>query len=304
MSKTKLDVQNYVLGILDEATKKGVAIAPSKNADYRSKLTLFLDTAQKYIANIIKIPAVFTVTQNSIPTMEGMFQGFDIEQVLPDKPKVYTFIGCKSMYFEVDNVCTVVIKVNGVVTQTISNTLKRVFTPYKVLTGALSTASVEITFSSLYPFNKRNSGFYAYAFPTQADVPEYMPYVSLDMPADFLEFDSVIIKSDPRIYASYIAHKWENNKKIILNYYDQGSFDIHYYKYPATIASDAADSTVLDIEDKAFEVVALQCAIMATAADNPSLSSWIRSIYVEKIQNISQKEQPIQNEIQTVFSMV
>lgn len=302
--KTKLDAQNYLLNLIDEATKKGVDIAPSKNADYRAKFSHFLDTAQKYIAGIIKIPAVFTVTQNALSNMEGLFKGFDIEQVLPDKPKVYTFTGCKSLYFEVDNVCDVVIKVNGVTLETISNTVKRQFTAYKRLTGATSTDTVEVTFTSLYPFNKRNTGFYAYAFPLEADIPEYVPYLSYDMPSDFLEFDSIIIKSDPRIYASYIAHKWENNKKIILNYYDKGSFDIHYYKYPATIASDAADNTVLDIEDKAFEVVALQCAIMATAADNPSLSSWIRSIYVEKIQNISQKELPIQNGIQTVYSMV
>ena len=91
--------------------------------------------------------------------------------------------------------------------------------------------------------------------------------------------------------------------KIILNYYDSGSFDIHYFKYPATIAPDAPDETVLDIEDKAFELVALQCAVMATAADNPSLSSWIRSLYIEKVQNISQFEQQIMNEVQTVYSM-
>lgn len=301
--KTKGDAKALFLRVLDEATKKGVDIALSKNADYRDKFDYFLDSAQKYIANIIKIPAVVSLSQNAIPTLEGMFQGFDIEQILPDKPKVYTFTGCKSMYFEVDNICTVEIKVNGVVTQTINNTLKRVFTPYRVLTGATSTDTVQITFSSLYPFNKRNSGFYAYAFPLASDIPEYVPYVTYEMPSDFLEFDSIIIKSDPRVYASYIAHKWENNKKIILNYYDKGSFDIHYYKYPATIAPTAPDETVLEIEDKAFEVVALQCAVMATAADNPSLSSWIRSLYVEKIQNISQKEQPIQNNVQTVFSM-
>jgi len=302
--KTKGDAREIFLNVIDEATKKGVDLAISKNADYRKKFDVFLDTAQKFIANIIKIPAVTTLTQNPIPTMEGLFKGFDIEQILPGTPKVYIFTGCKSMYFEVDNVCTIEIKVNGVVAQTINNTVKRVFTPYKVLTGALSTDSVEITFTSLYPFNKRNTGFFAYEFPLATDIPEYMPFVSYDMPSDFLEFDSVIIKSDPRVYASYIAHKWENNKKIILNYYDKGSFDIHYYKYPATIATDALDTVELEIDDKAFEVVALQCAVMATAADNPSLSSWIRSIYVEKIQNISQKTQPIANEVQTVYSIM
>jgi hypothetical protein len=303
LAKTKLDVQNYVLQIIDESTKKGVAIAPSKNADYRSKLSLFLDTAQKYIAGIIKIPAVYEFTQNPIPNMIGDFNGFDLFQVLPGTPKVFTLTGCKSAYFQMDNLGVCVVAVNGSTVQTITNTVKRQYTAYQVLTGATSSDSVTFTFTATYPFNIRNTGFYAYAFALTTDIPVYAPYVSYDMPSDFLEFDSVIIKSDPRIYASYIAHKWENNKKIIVNYYDKGSFDIHYYRYPATIASDAADNTVLDIEDKAFEVVALQCAIMATASDNPALSSWIRSLYVEKIQNISQKEQPIMNSIQTVYSM-
>lgn len=301
--KTKADAKAYFLRILDEATKKGVDLAVSKNADYRDKFDHFLDTAQKYIANIVKIPEVTTVTQNAIPTMEGLLRGFDIEQILPDKPKTYTFTGCKSIYLEVDNVCSVEIRVNSVLTQTISNTAKRVFTAYKVHTVATDSDTVEITFTSIYPFNKRNTAFYKYAFPTDADIPVYAPYLEYSLPADFLEFDSIIIKSDPRVYASYIAHKWENNKKIILNYYDKGSFDIHYYKYPTTIAADAAEDTPLEIEDKAFEVVALQCAVLATAADNPALSSWIRSLYVEKIQNISQKEQPIMNSVQTVFSI-
>jgi len=302
MSNTKLDAQTLFLQIIDEATKKGADIAPSKNADYRSKFSYFLDKAQKYVAGIIKIPAVFQVTQNPIVNMLGLLRGFELIQVLPGTPETYTFVGCKSAYFEMDNIGTCTISVNGTLVQTISNTVQGTFTAYQVLTTATSTDTVVIEFSGLYPYNIRNTGFYEYTFPTTADVPVYTPYVSYDMPTNFLEFDSVILKSDPRIYMAYVSHKWENNKKIILNYYDKGSFDIHYFKYPATILPDADDSTVLEIEDKAFEAVVMQCAVMAIAADNPALSSWIRSLYIEKIQNITQVEQAIFNSVQTVYS--
>jgi len=301
--KTKLDAQNYFLKIIDESTKKGAAIAPSKNADYRDKFNYMLDEAQKYIAGIVRIPEVFQVTQNPIENLEGRLNGFDITQILPDKPKTFDLTGCKSVYFEMDNIGICTISINGVPTETINNTVKGSFTIYKKLIPATETDSVTVEFSGLYPYNIRNVGFFAYTFPTEDDIPSYTPYTTYDMPDNFLEFDSVILKSDPRVYKSYMAHKWENNKKIILNYYDTGSFDIHYFKYPATIAPDAPDETVLDIEDKAFELVALQCAVMATAADNPSLSSWIRSLYIEKVQNISQFEQQIMNEVQTVYSM-
>lgn len=300
--KTKGDARKYFLRSIDEATKKGADVAPSKNADYNDKFDYFLDEAQKYVSNIIKIPEVFQITQNPIPNLIGNFNGFELIQVLSDKPKTYTLTGCKSAYFEMDNVGTCTIKVNGATVQTVNNTVKGQFTAYQVLTGATSSDTVVFEFTSVYPYNIRNTGFYAYEFPLTTDVPKYTPYVTYDMPSDFLAFDSVILKADPRIYASYIAHKWENNKKVVFNYYNSGSFDIHYFKYPADIEPDALDTTVLEIEDKAFELVALQCAVMATAADNPSLSSWIRSLYIEKIQNISEVEQPTFNYVQTVFS--
>jgi hypothetical protein len=304
MARTKGEARDYYLRIIDEATKKGIDLPQTKNADYRDKFDYFLDTAQKYIAGIVKIPSVFNLTQNPIPNMIGNFQGFDIVQVLPGTDKVFTLTGCKSYYFEMNSVGECEISVNGSVTLTISNFQRNVYTAYRGQTGAAETDTVTFKFIATFPFNIRNTGFYAYPFPTDEDVPSYMPYVSYDMPSNFLEFDSVILKSDERVYRSYIDHKWENNKKVVLNYYDKGSFDIHYYKYPATISPTADDSTVLDIEEKAFELVVLQCAIMATAADNPNLSGWLRNLYVEKAQNVSQQIQPIMNEVQTVYSIM
>jgi hypothetical protein len=123
------------------------------------------------------------------------------------------------------------------------------------------------------------------------------------MPANFMKFDNIIIKSDPRVYDSYIAYKWENNKKVILNYYDKGSFDIHYWKYPTEILPTDADSTLMSVEDKAIDLVVLQCAIMATSADNQALSAWLRSLYGEKIQNVTSSEALTEATIQTVYAM-
>lgn len=301
--KTKGDARAFYLNAIDESTKKGVDVAVSKNADYNHKFDVFLDDAQKYIAGTFRIGDVFQVTQNPIPNLLGLLRGFDIEQILPGTTKLFTFVGCKATYFQIDNIGTVTIKINGVLDQTIQNTVKGSFTAHQVLIPATSTDTVTIEFSGLYPYNIRNTGFYGYTFPLYTDIPIYTPHVSYDMPLDFLEFDAVIIKSDPRIYASYIVNKWQNNKKIILDYYDTGSFDIHYFKYPTTIAQSAPDETLLEIEDKAFGALALYCAVLATAADNPALSSWIRSIYIENIQNVTQSEQPVFNSVQTVFSM-
>jgi|GEM_PF-3029589 len=301
--KTKGYCLALYLRFLDEATRKGITIPESKNADYKDKFNHFLNEAQTYVAQLVKIPAVFSVTQNSIPNQLGRFNGFDVKQYLPGNNKVYTQIGTKSMYFEIDNIGTVTIAINGIVTKTITNTLKRVFTAYKFNTGATSTDNVTVTFTGLYPYNIRNYALYAYAFPTDEDVQVYSSFVEYSMPADFLGFDTVIIKSDPRIYEAYIAFKWENNRKVILNYYDIGSFDIHYWKYPKVILPTDADTTLLDLEDKAIDLVVLQAGIMATTADNQALSAWLRSLFGEKVQNITNSTAMLETSIQTIYSM-
>lgn len=301
--KTKGDCMALFLRLLDEATKKGIDLPSSKNADYRDKFNYFLDYACKYIAGIIKIPAVYNVTQNPIPNLLGLLQGFDIKQHLPGDDEVITLTGVKSYYFELDNVAMVTIAVNGTIVKTINNAVKGSFTAYKGNITATSTDTVTITFSGNYVYNYRNVGFYAYNFPLDEDVPDYTPYTVYNMPSDFMSFDNIIIKTDPRVYDAYIAYKWENNKKIILNYYDKGSFDIHYYRYPATIDANAADTQVIDSEDNAIELIVLQAAIKATAADNPSLSSWLRSLYVEQIQNVANDSKISETTVQTTYFM-
>jgi len=302
--RTKGDCLAIYLRYLDEASKKGVALPATKNADYRDKFSYFLDQAQIYIATLVKIPAVMTITQFPIPNLLGLLQGFDMFQCLPGNPKVLTVIGCKSFYIELDNIGTVTIAVNGVTAKTIANTVKRQFTAYKANTGATSTDVVTITFSGLYPYNIRNTGLYGYAFPTDTDVPDYTAFQTYDMPSNFMSFDSVQLKSDPRSYEAYLAYKWESNRKIVLGYYDKGSFDIRYFAYPTTILPTDADSTLMSVEDKAIDLVVLQAGIMATAADNPSLSSWLRSLYIEKVQNVTNNEHISETNVQTVYSMM
>jgi hypothetical protein len=301
--RTKADCKALFLRYLDEATKKGVAIPVTKNADYIDKLNYFLNEAQIYVAQQIKIPAVHNVTQNPILNQLGNYVGFDMVQYLPGEDKVLTGTGTKSFYFEMDNIGTVTVAINGATTQVITNTAKKVFAAHKYNTGATATDTVTITFSGLYPYNIRNTALYAYAFPTNDDIPDYTPYVEYAMPDDFMSFDMVINRTDPKIYEAYVAYKWENNRKVILNYFDKGSFDIHYFAYPVTILPTDADTVAMSVEDKAIDLVVLQAGIMATAADNPSLSSWLRSLYIEKIQNVTTDNRISETGVQTVYSI-
>ena len=298
---------NLFLRYLDEATKKGIVTPITKNADYRDKFNYFLNESQIYIASIFKIPDTFTIIQNPIPNQIGDNEGFKLRQYLPGTDIVLTNVGTKSYYFEMDNVGTATIAINGTTAITINNTVKNVFTAHKGnITGATSTDIITITFTGSYPYNIRNTFCCAYPFPLDADVPDYTPFIEYDMPVNFMNFDTVILKGDSELYELYKTYKWEKTKKVVLRYDVSGSFDIHYFKYPTTILPTAADSTVLEVEDNCIELVVLQAAIRATARDNVELSSWLRSLFSEQIQNINnvEPEQLYENTVQTVYSML
>jgi hypothetical protein len=262
-----------------------------------------LDTVQKEIAQYVKIPAVFQITQNPIVSQLGWLQGFEIQQILPGKPKSYTYTGTKSLYFEIDNIGTVTISVNGTVSQTINNTAKRQFTEYKVHTGASDTDSVTITFSGDYPFNIRNFAPYEYAFSTDEDIPKYQPNIAYDLPENFYQFDSVVMKGDPRVYKIYTELKWENNNKAILNYYSTGSFDIHYFRYPKTIPADAPDNTKLELEEKGAQLVPLKIAALVVAEDKPDISNKLLTMYESQLANIANATSQGTQKVETVYYM-
>lgn len=301
--RTIADCRSILLNYIDEATKKGVALPSTKNADYVAKFNTFLYDSEVYIANMVKIPAVMTVTQNAIPNQLGLLQGFDLQQYLPGNDKVLTGTGTKSYYFEVDNLATISIKVNGVVQKTINNTIKGAFTAYKGNITALATDIVTITFTGNYPFNIRNTALYAYSFATDADVPDYKPYIEYALPSDFMSFDSITMKSDPRVYEKYIAFKWEIMKKIVLNYYDKGSFDIYYNRYPAFKSVSSPDTTPMDIEDRAIDLVVLDAGVKATTGDNKPLSAWLLQQFNSRAMNIINTPQQSDTQIQTIYSI-
>lgn len=294
---TKANLKALFLRYLDEATKKGIALPDAKNADYVDKFNYFLDSANKYIAGIIRLPDVYEVVHNPIDPLYG---NFDMKQYLPDETNVITATGAKSYTFEADRAGTATIAVNGVTATTVNITATGSFVSYSGSITANASDTVTLTFTGTYPFNYRYVALYGYAFVA---VPPYTPYVTYDMPADFMSFDLMSIQSNPDIYSAYSDYKWDKNKKIAFSRDHAGAYDINYFRYPATIDYNDADNTEIDAEDKAIPLVVLQAAVNATAADNPSLSNWLRSLFNEMVQNIPNEEKIFQNSVQTLYYM-
>lgn len=295
--------RKLTLQYIREATNKGQAIDVSKTADYLDGHDALLDSVQKEVAQYVKIPAVMQITQNPIPSQLGLSQGFDIQQYLPGSPIEYTQVGTKSYFFEMDSLGEVEISVNDTIVQTITGTTTRQFKEYKGYTGASSADTVKITFKGDYPYNIRNIAMYAYVFPTEEDIPKYQPYIEYPVPADFYQFDTIVNKSDPKVYKNYVNYKWENNKKVILGYDDSGSFDIHYFKYPATIAKDAPDTTVLELDENGAQLVPLKLAALVVAEDKPDISNKLLTMYESRLANIANNITTGTQKVESVYYM-
>lgn len=305
MAKTKGDCKKLFLNMIDNATKRGVALPETKNADYRAKFDYFLDSTVKYMAGIYPLSSTYTIIQDKLDNLIGDSIGFKIQSYTPDITHEYTVSGAKSYFLEINGTGTITISVNGTVVKTINNTTKGKFTSYKGNITANTGDSVKLSFIGDYPYSYKNIALFGFAYPTDTDVPDYRAYMEYDVPSDFLKFDNITLKTNPLIFGMYQKYKWEHSKKIIIPYNDFGTYDIHYFRYPATIAVDASDDTIIDAEENTVELIVMECAVKATAADDPSLSNYIRSLFQEQASNVSyETDKQFQTSIDIVYSIL
>lgn len=106
------------------------------------------------------------------------------------------------------------------------------------------------------------------------------------MPADFMELQKVIQQNDPRQYKDMIAYYWEGKRTFVLNYYEQGSFDIHYYRYPTTITSATADTYEFEIDTEAQESIPFFIASKAVFDENQTMAIQLLNEYQIKLSRL------------------
>lgn len=284
------EAKERALSLMAEYSVDGVVVSDGENADYLIRMNRFADVAQKEIAQVKKIHASYSISQNPVRSQLGLLQGFEViqhtnEDIIDEYP------GTKSYYFEVDNVATIYIEenVNGTWTnlKTINNTTKGQYTTYKGnLTLSNSSNHVRIRYSGTYVYNIRNRAMYEYAFPTDSDVPDYRPWVKYQVPADFMELQKVMQTFDVRQYKEMIDYYWENKRTFVTNYYYSGSFDIFYYRYPTTIDSTTSDSYEFEVDVEAQEAIPFFMAAHAIIDENQVLGIQLLNEYETKLSRL------------------
>ena len=302
---TLADCKDQVLSLFDEFSVDGQLIGKDENSDYLLRVPQLANKVQIEIAKLMKIPAVYRLTQNHIVNQLGNIFGFDLVQYHPKLyPIGYTLTGqaTKAYYFEVDNISTITIKEDGNVIKTINHTSKGEFTAYK---GNLVTNGgiVTVTFSGIYVYNIRNTALFDVPFPTDIDVPDYKPYLYYDMPKDFMELDKIIMEGNERVYRDTKGYFWENKSRLRLGYYETGSFDVHYFKYPTKIDKTTLDTYEFEVFEEAAQLIPFKVASIIIQSEKADISARLLQIYEGDLSRLLDKQTVEPQEIQSIYSI-
>lgn len=285
-----------VIQIMDEYSLNNVLQSAGLNGDYILRINNLADSCQKEIAQVKKIHAVYSISQNPLKPQNE--DNFKLQQYRLTNTISYEAEGSQSYYFEVDKEAIILIEENIAGVYTLLTTINvpsgtHEFTAFKgLITPSDLTNNVRISFTGSYPYNIRNVALWSYTFPTAADVPDYAPYVKYQMPDNFFDLERVV-QQTPRIqYADLGYYRWEGRKTFVLPYYYTGSFDIFYFRYPTTIDDTTPTTYVFEVDAEAQEAipfyVAAHLLLTEPTAKAAGASTQLINEYQSKLANLSQ----------------
>ena len=300
------------LQIMREYSNNGEVNANSVNLDYLLSLNNFFDSAQKDIAQTKKIKRVLNFSQFPIISGLGSTTGFDMIRKLSED-FIISMVGSTSYCFSTDNTSTIEIEENiaGVWTNlsTVNNTVKGSFTEFKgLITPSSPTNEVRIRFTGPYAYNVTNYAMFSDAFETVEDIPSFRAYREYDMNPNFYKLDKVFISKAVGKYVEYTCFKFTPDKKLRIDYFEKGNFEVHYDAMPTTIPFDPEDLTVgqdyeFELDIDAQELIPIRAAYYALR-DEPKidLSSLLNEYYIS-LNNLDPEEGQYNETVQSIYTM-
>lgn len=268
--------------------------------DYRLRMPGFANDAQMKIAQFIPIPAVKSISQPQIPNLLGLHNGWDIELLLPDKgDKVYSAMGAKSFYIEVDRPCTITIEEGPNILKTIQHAEKG-FTAYKGNLTPLGNGMITMKVSSTQPVQIKNRALFAYSFGTDEDVPTYQPYIPYTLES-YMDFDKVYRAYDQRQLAEWSDYKKPTKEgKIYLNWFLDGEFTVHYFRLPTVIDDKTDLNYEYEVDKRVHNIIPYFIGGMVT--DEFATRELLLSEFDNLLANVSRElTTPVFTEIQNVY---
>lgn len=198
----------------------------------------------------------------------------------------YEATGATAYYFEVNGTATIEIKLNGVVIDTIPNTIKGKYTAYKKKVSNPSGYALAVNFTGDYPYQYRNIALYDANFETDNDVWEYVPRKRYDMRAltdDFYRLATTDIAFTSGFneteYTKTIDYEWEGDSVLVLNGQQPGEWTVHYYAYPHEVTVDTLDTYDLALDPEVSQLLVVRTASDLYETKRPDIAQYWMELY-------------------------
>ena len=313
----QLTARTKTFMLIDSYSRSGVLLDPNdtKQKDYTLKMPLFFDMAQKQISTIKKIVKTRKISHAMpINGLTSQNYQFDIVQNYGDDQNYKKAGTANAYYFEVDDVCQVVIEEETSedvwnILKTINNPLANagVFTAYK---GLLSPSSedndIRIRFIGDTLYNHRNRALWGEKFSDVSRVPNYNSYVLYQVDPNFYQLNKVILKGqvyNAQAYRNTDDFYWERRDTIAIGWYNVGEYSVEYFAYPSDITASTADDVEFEIDIEAQELIPFYAAAMLLVNENNVVGDRMLNEYNVKLSNLDTKVTPGSNTVQnTMFT--
>lgn len=284
------DVILDALAILDDYSEDGVVTPQAEREDETLAAIRFADMGQKELYKIGRAQKTINIVNKPVKNAMGLFSNFDIveftgtDQYYPSEAGLPNI---KSYYLEADMTHTAVIQEleGGVWTDLVTHSATVTsMTAYKAnITPTTAGNYIRIKFTGTTYYRHVNRALYEYAFNSDANVPDYTPWVKYDLPGDFKAIDMVVEEFPSRQYNYSATYKFEQPDRFYYNYYFDGEIRIIYKPIPATLTSV---DDVLQIDDVVAKALSFYVASWLSPYSNQSLTNPLFQKYLElKVEN-------------------
>lgn len=305
MSVTAQDIFYDARALLDEYTDDGILLPDADVADLEAKAIRFIDSGQKQLAPDSKLFKTFSYTHKHAPNLLGDGSNFsliDYEGMDQYYPNVNGVVGAKAYYFEVDGEADVYIEELelGVWTPLATHEIAATVTEPTPYSGAISVTStnnpVRMRFTGDTHYRHRNRALYSYPYSSDR-VPQYAPYVKVEMPSDFMSV-SQIIQETAEGNTRLGAYQWQGQDELYVSYWFEGTVKVVYRPVPVTI-TDITDS--LTIEDDLAKTLQYFVAAKLAPFEMPDLVSYMEQLFNEAVYRATKRNVISPQQIQDVY---
>lgn len=288
--------------------------------DIKNRMYGPANAAQMRLSDIIKIPDTYIISQNPVTNLLGMYN-FNEKQHFPGVNDTYTGTGAKSFSIEVDGACTLSFdeqvsgvwtplngyySVNGGTPSALSGSITvsgiTGYTNYRgVLTIASASNAVRITVTVTYPMKSRYRALFAYPYVTADKAPWYRAYVPYDLPTDYWKFNKMMRSYDERQFTENKDYIRTSDKKIYINWFLTGQFEIHYWKYPTEITVSTLDSYEFEVSKECQALIPWFMAGQAIMPDDSTIGTQLLNQYYAMEAQITQESSDTDEEMESVY---